>query len=87
MNTDCGRFDKLSDKEFGKAKEEEIQALAKGVKPKMPTVQIGEIVEIKMVRFKVIGLKTNGRLRLKMLRDSEPGKIGEVLSIQTGLKA
>lgn len=43
----------------------------------MPTVFIGEIVSIKGVRFVVLSFKTNGRIRLKMLRDDKDGKIGD----------
>ena len=77
MNPDTGRFENLKtmEKDVREKRMVELRAAVIRVNPQYevgkrqdPCLSVGEIVEIKGVRFRVTRIKADGKLGLQMLR-------------------
>ncbi len=83
MNTETGKFETLPPEVWAKQHEEEKTARAEGRTVPRPTLRLGEIVDLKGVRFQVVTLKVGtGRVRLRMMSDKEQGNVGQVKDLR-----
>ena len=69
MDSKSGEFKPLPP-EFGEQVKEEIQT---GKPSGVPFIYVGEIVDVKGVKFLVRDFRPNGKLRLRMVKD--PGVV------------
>ena len=80
MQQDTGKF--ISTEGMSKAESEKVAVEARAAlvrlnpqyepgKSQDPGLSVGEVVEIKMVKFRVTRIKADGKLGLKMLNESE----------------
>lgn len=67
MDQPTGTFQPLDSKQYQELKKLEDQAIAARRKIEKPTLTLGEIVEIKGVKFTVTRIKADGKLGLRMV--------------------
>ena len=78
MNQETGRFENLNFLDDSDGNMVRIKSTLQRINPQYdpgkhqdPCLSIGEIVEIKHVKFRVTRIKADGKLGLKMLNESE----------------
>ena len=67
MNPEKGTFDLLKEEQWRKAEERDLKE-----KQRHPTIFVGEIVEVKGVKFQVRYIRPNGKMGLRMVQQTTP---------------
>ena len=67
MDPSSGKFNMLTEVAFRKAEQRDLKE-----KNECPTISVGEIVEVKGVKFRVRYIRPNGKMGLRMVRMDTP---------------